>query len=147
MAVAGARGFANCGDTVSLPVRMGLGFSGMRDAILQPAVYTARRMLMGAALVFFGVAFGIFAHALGEWVTHMLRRSGYFPAMLEVIIGAYLIVQAGLRFPRIDVGVSFIAAKGMFAEDRAAWVRLGLFEVDARAWCLFRQRSRVCGQA
>ena len=67
----------------------------MGDADLAPMIYRARRdrkhMLLGMVFTILGLCFGFFAYWLSNHITVPLRKTGYAPATLCVILGLYIV--------------------------------------------------------
>ena len=108
----------------------------MNELNVKSIVYKARcdrrHILLGTAFTIFGFTLGYFAYWTSNRFAVSQRQSGFVPAMLFVIIGLYLITQAGFRFPRIEISLNGMALKGIFTEERAAWDSLGPFEIEQR---------------
>ncbi len=113
----------------------------MGDADLAPMIYRARRdrkhMLLGMVFTILGLCFGFFAYWLSHHITVPLRKTGYAPATLCVILGLYIVTQSGLRFPRIEVGPEGITVRDVFTKSHAEWKSLGPFEVEPRPFGVY----------
>jgi hypothetical protein len=113
----------------------------MNEFNLKSVVYKARcdsrHILLGIAFTTFGFALGYFAYWTSNRFAVFQRQSGFVPAMLFIIIGLYLIIQAGFRFPRIEISLNDIALRGILTEERATWDSLGTFEIDKRPFGVY----------